>query len=344
MTTSLPSSSAFRAIVCSITAAVMYGCFDASTAPIATGDLRVADARATATTDMSVTSATPDSATQDTTLDVAVNGSGFVAGTSATWALGGVADSTQVRTNRTTFVSSRQLIANITLSKTATVAKWDIVVSATGKKGGIGTEAFTVKPHTVTATWQLPLSSTGLGLRSDGAQSDGTFSNYADGVCSVSAVIFTTGSGDATVQTNKPTAKTRTCQRTMTLVYPVGDPAYPSGGTETMQVFINAHRISNDTALVAVGYANRVERGFAVNPTQKQRCDAWRWTDSNYAGDKVWVERISATRFHVYTKDRDPDPAVALANAQNNRAVCTTTLQVHHLSVDLYIEANEPVK
>jgi hypothetical protein len=42
-------------------------------------------------------------------------------------------------------VSARQLVANITVSSTATVGKWDIVVMAAGKKGGIGTEAFTVK-------------------------------------------------------------------------------------------------------------------------------------------------------------------------------------------------------
>ncbi|MEO8578391.1 MAG: hypothetical protein ABI556_16895, partial [Gemmatimonadales bacterium] len=109
--------------------------------PIAT----IRTGRSAPTTDMSVTSAAPDSATQDTTLDVTIGGSGFVAGTSAAWALGGVQDPAQVRTNSTRFVNSRQLVANITISKSALVSKWDIVVSAAGKKGGIGTEAFAIK-------------------------------------------------------------------------------------------------------------------------------------------------------------------------------------------------------
>jgi len=105
----------------------------------------ISAAKATSTTDMSVSSATPDSATQDTTLDVVINGSGFVSGTQANWSLAGVQDPMQVKTNSTRYVSSRQLIANITVSASAMAAKWDIVVTAAGKKGGIGTEAFTVK-------------------------------------------------------------------------------------------------------------------------------------------------------------------------------------------------------
>lgn len=107
--------------------------------------LDISLAKGTTTSDMSVSSATPDSATQDTTLDVVINGSGFVAGTVATWALAGVQDPAQVRTNSTRYVSSRQLVANITISASATAAKWDIAVTASGKKGGIGTETFTVK-------------------------------------------------------------------------------------------------------------------------------------------------------------------------------------------------------
>jgi hypothetical protein len=107
----------------------------------------ISAAKASPTSDMSVTGATPDSATQDTTLDVIINGSGFVSGTAANWSLAGVQDPAQVRTNSTRYVNSRQLVANITISSSAAVAKWDIVVTAAGKKGGIGTEAFAVKAH-----------------------------------------------------------------------------------------------------------------------------------------------------------------------------------------------------
>lgn len=107
--------------------------------------LDISAGKATTTTDMSVSSATPDSAVQDTTVDVVINGSGFVSGAQANWALAGVQDSSQVRTNSTRYVSSRQLVANITITAAATAAKWDIVVTASGKKGGIGTEMFAVK-------------------------------------------------------------------------------------------------------------------------------------------------------------------------------------------------------
>lgn len=107
--------------------------------------LEISAAKGATTTDVSVSSATPDSATQDTTLDVTISGNGFVSGSTATWALNGVGDASQIRTNRTTYVSARKLIANITISASATTAKWDIVVTAAGK-GGIGTEMFAVKP------------------------------------------------------------------------------------------------------------------------------------------------------------------------------------------------------
>src|SRR5690349_8553156 len=116
------------------------GCGDVSAPQSRNPALSLRAAKAPSTSDMSVSSALPDSATQDTTLDVVINGSGFVSGTVATWTLSGLSDSTQVRTNSMRYVNSRQIVANITVSASATVSKWDIVVTASGKKGGIGTE------------------------------------------------------------------------------------------------------------------------------------------------------------------------------------------------------------
>lgn len=314
-------------------------------APTANAPLGVVTARNT-TADVVVSSAAPDSASQDTTLDVIIGGSGFVSGAVATWAYAGVADPAQIRTNSTRYVNARQLVANITISAGATVAKWDVAVTA-GGKGGIGTELFAVKGKAEpnpTTTWMIPLASTGLGLISDNRQPDasGTFSVYASGVCAVSGTIFVGGSGDATVQTNNPSRRSSVCQtaRTMTVVYPVGDLAYPVGGTETMVVFMNIHNISNATTVIAVGPMNRVLRHLALNPSQKERCDAWRWNNDNGPGDKVWVERLDATRYHIYTKDRDPDPVKAAAAVGQNRAFCTTTGQSHNLPVDLYVVSN----
>lgn len=92
----------------------------------------------------SVKSAEPDNAPQDTTLDVAVSGSGFDRGSTAQWAIAAM-PSSKVRTNSTRFVSPKQLVANITIALDADPVLYDIVVTtATGKKG-IGTEMFAVR-------------------------------------------------------------------------------------------------------------------------------------------------------------------------------------------------------
>lgn len=91
-----------------------------------------------------VTSADPDNAPQDTTLDVVVNGSGFDRGSSAQWAIAGV-PAPKVHTNSTRFVSPRQLVANITIALDADVVLYDVMVTTSGGKKGIGTELFAVR-------------------------------------------------------------------------------------------------------------------------------------------------------------------------------------------------------
>jgi hypothetical protein len=92
---------------------------------------------------VSVSSTRPAYAGRDTTIDIRVFGSGFAAGAQATWRLHGVADPARVRTNSTTYVSSTELIANITISSDADLAFWDVAVAA-GGKNGVGTEIFEV--------------------------------------------------------------------------------------------------------------------------------------------------------------------------------------------------------
>ena len=209
-------------------------------------------------------------------------------------------------------------------------------------------EGGTSNPNT---TWRLPVNATGLGLVSDGRFAVNGYSEYEHGVCGVSGTIFVgTGSGDATLQTNNPKNKTNTCAvRTMTVVYPAGDPVYPNGGTETMLVFLNLRNILNDATDIPIG--GRVLRILSLNPTQTERCDAWRWSDETHnntvhTGDKVWVERLTDVsgkrRYHVYSQDRKADGTADPAGYDTsgkpkNKATCTTTLQNHHLSVDFYI-------
>ena len=97
-----------------------------------------------APTSLAVTSASPPFGDQGTTVDVHVFGTGFTSDAKATWLLHGVADSVHVRTNRTTFVSSSELVANVTIADDATLAFWDVQVALAGGKNGVGSEAFEV--------------------------------------------------------------------------------------------------------------------------------------------------------------------------------------------------------
>lgn len=92
----------------------------------------------------SVTSASPSYGHRDTTLNVRVLGSGFSTGAVAEWALGGVPNAAKIRTNSTQFVSSSELVANITIAADADLALWDITVMLIGGKKGVGTELFEV--------------------------------------------------------------------------------------------------------------------------------------------------------------------------------------------------------
>lgn len=92
-----------------------------------------------------VTAADPPSAAQGTVnLNVKVNGKGFKKGATAKWFVTGTTDTGGVTVNSTTFVSSGELTANITVSDTAAIANFDIAVANPDGRGGKGTELFRV--------------------------------------------------------------------------------------------------------------------------------------------------------------------------------------------------------
>jgi probable HAF family extracellular repeat protein len=94
-----------------------------------------------------VKSTDPDSATVDTTLNVRVFGRGFDVGSRADWAFNGVV-SEKVVTNSTVFVSSTELLANITIARNANIGSHDVIVTTSTGKPGIGTELFVVTMKT----------------------------------------------------------------------------------------------------------------------------------------------------------------------------------------------------
>jgi hypothetical protein len=78
------------------------------------------------------------------TIDVHVFGTGFTTDAQATWLLHGAADPAHVHTNKTTFVSSTELVANVTIASDATLDFWDVQIALAGGKNGVGSELFEV--------------------------------------------------------------------------------------------------------------------------------------------------------------------------------------------------------
>lgn len=288
------------------------------------------------TTSTSLSSVSPDSAPISTTLDVQVNGSALQAGMVAIWQLNGVADSTQIRTNSMTFVSSKQMIANITISGTATAASWDVALYS-GTKTGVGSELSVLKKAfkvtDPTATFFLPLNDAGLALKSDYRYSDGTSSVYDNGVCKVSAKIFATtqysSSGDVTLNTNTLSGK---CVRHFTL-------AYPDGYTETVGSFINLRQIENPTYSIPIG--TTAERQLHVNPgvlsNNPNRCDniAWGYDVANnnaQGSDSVLVTRVDASTWHVFSQP-----------APHTLAWCKANGLLYSMPVDFIITSSRPL-
>ncbi len=104
-----------------------------------------------------VTAASPSSTAQGTiNLNVKVTGKGFKNGANAKWFITGTTDSGGVVVNSTTFVSSSEVTANITVSDTAIIANFDIQVLNADGRGGKGTELFAV-----TANGNKPVASCG---------------------------------------------------------------------------------------------------------------------------------------------------------------------------------------
>lgn len=127
----------FRASVLMIAA---LACSEAT--PTESLDLTPSAARQT-TSGPVVTSTVPASGARGTTLDVRILGSGFDAGSTAQWAIDGI-PSGKVVVNSTSYVTSKELRANITIASDADVTFYDVIVTSKGGKPGIGTETFEV--------------------------------------------------------------------------------------------------------------------------------------------------------------------------------------------------------
>jgi hypothetical protein len=278
-------------------------------------------------TSISVTSTSPGAASQDTTLDVTIIGSGFTKGAMATWSLNG--DTTLIHVKATKLVSSTQLIATVSVPATAPVASYDVQVTLSDGHKGVGAELFTVTLADPTVTWMVPLADAGLALKSDRKLADatGSYSVYADGVCGVTtwvemaatdpfpgfAHLNTTGNGRSV------------CSRSLTLVYPDGTTEAQGGMTQ--------RGLEDFTNLIAPGDTQL--RTLAILPAvSRSRCGRVLFGQgSQGAGvgsDSVLVTRVDVRTWHVRS------------NFDRNLALCENTNQLYHIPVDFLIVADDP--
>ena len=124
-------------------AALTFGSACTDAGPTETSDLSARFGKASTTSGPSVNSTSPNTSVRGVTLDVRILGSGFDAGSKAQWAIKGV-PAPKVTTNSTRFVSSRELVANITIAADADPTLYDVIITAASGKPGIGTETFEV--------------------------------------------------------------------------------------------------------------------------------------------------------------------------------------------------------
>jgi uncharacterized membrane protein len=109
----------------------------------------------------SVTSANPAWANQGTVnLNVTISGSGFDRGSTARWYLDGVPYG-KIVVNSTSYVSASQLVANISVASDADIDDYDIVVTTSSLKQGIGSDLFVV-------TLAVPIPVVGYGINMAG--------------------------------------------------------------------------------------------------------------------------------------------------------------------------------
>jgi len=129
---------------------------------------------AKAASSVTVTAATPDNATQGATLDVEITGTGFDQGSRVDFLRDGVVDP-QLHVNRTTYRTSSSLTASLSVAVDAVPSRYDVMVTTSSGKKGIGTERFAVA-----VPYEQLDRSTALSASADGAASDGSLAGALD--------------------------------------------------------------------------------------------------------------------------------------------------------------------
>ncbi len=280
-------------------------------------------------TSVTVTSTNPPAAPRDTTLDVTINGSGFSRGAAATWALNG--DTTLVHVTATRLVSSTQVIATISVPASAPVASYDVQVTLSDGKKGVGAELFAVTLADPTITWLLPLDDAALSFRSDRQYSNGTYSAYADGVCGLTTWVEMAitdpfpGFGHLSGAHPVSSGKKGQCGRSLTLFYPDGTTEAAGGVTQRglaqPRIAPGSTELRTLAILSAVQSTARCGRVLFGEGSQ----------GAGVGSDSVLVTRsVDGASWHVRS------------NGDRNLALCENTNKLVHMTVDFVIVADDP--
>ena len=96
------------------------------------------------TTGPKVSAVDPDTVPANSSLTIRVLGSGFTTGSRVEWALKGVLSTKVTTSGPVTFVSSKELQVPVTVASDAQLTNYDVVVTTSGGKKGIGVEMLLV--------------------------------------------------------------------------------------------------------------------------------------------------------------------------------------------------------
>ena len=278
-----------------------------------------------------VTAAEPAVAPRDTTLDVKVTGSGFDNGSRVDFAIGGVVDP-RLRVNSTAYRKSTELVANVTVAVDAALASYDVQVTTTRGKKGIGSEIFVVVEGNPSSSWAFPLDDAALAFRSDGAFALGGESFYRNGECGATGVIFFgSGSGD-NVQTTDGPKRDRSCAawpRRITVVY-------PDGVQQTAPFRANLLALQLPPAFIPIGTTVRRGLNFVLAHSSA-RCDVLRYAAIYQQTIPIAADSLDVTRIDATTWDVSTQPA------PNDRAYCTTTGESFSMPIRFRVIASRPL-
>ena len=132
---------------------VAAGC--SSDAPTSVESVEIRAAPGGTEAAVTVRTTDPPAAPQNVTFDLRVLGSGYDDGSVVSFELAG-APTSDIITNSTSFISQRELAANVTVGADAEVTLYDVVVTTRRGKRGVGIESFEVISYELMEVGALP--------------------------------------------------------------------------------------------------------------------------------------------------------------------------------------------